>query len=46
MNNNNNNNNKNTNSTNFEQQFVLQKWPRMGKRAITKGINIVLGISS
>ena len=25
---------------NFKQQFVPQKWPRMGKGAITKGLNI------
>ena len=25
---------------NFKQQFVSQKWPRMGKGAITKGLNI------
>ena len=25
---------------NFKQQFVQQKWPRMGKGVITKGLNI------
>ena len=26
---------------NFKRQFVPQKWPRMGKSAITKGLTII-----
>ena len=29
---------------NFKQQFVPQKWPRMGRDVITKGLKIRFGI--